>query len=178
MLRACWLSDDLSGLTQKVISVAGYHAGTLEQLRKKLKKLDDGAARVEWLDGVLPPLLAAGRRPDLRVRDAVREIGTSGGLVDIDDLAKRLGTTPRTLQRRFATDVGITPKLLARIVRFQRVFSEWRADPTSLSRRAAECGYYDHAQLVRAPRADRRLRRDTERANFGVTTSTFRGFSQ
>lgn len=94
------------------------------------------------------------------------------------DLAKRLGTTPRTLQRRFATDVGITPKLLARIVRFQRVFSEWRADPTSLSRVAAECGYYDHAQLVRAPRADRRLRRDTERANFGVTTSTFRGFSQ
>jgi AraC-like DNA-binding protein len=45
--------------------------------------------------------------------------------------------------------VGITPKLLARIVRFQRVFSEWRADPKRLSRVAAECGYFDHAHLVR-----------------------------
>jgi transcriptional regulator GlxA family with amidase domain len=83
------------------------------------------------------------------VRAAVREIRASGGLVDVGALAPRLGIVSRTLQRRFATDVGITPKLLARIVRFQRVFSAWREDPSTLSRVAAECGYFDHAHLVR-----------------------------
>jgi len=36
-----------------------------------------------------------------------------------------------------------------RIVRFQRVFAAWRADPRSLARVAVECGYFDQSHLVR-----------------------------
>lgn len=70
-------------------------------------------------------------------------------MVDLGALAGRLKTSPRTLQRLFARDVGVSPKFLARMVRFQRVFSAWREDPTLLSRVAAQCGYFDHAHLVR-----------------------------
>lgn len=69
--------------------------------------------------------------------------------MDVTGLAESLRTSPRTLQRLFARDVGISPKRLARIVRFQRVFAAWREDPDSLARVAAECGYFDHAHLVR-----------------------------
>lgn len=40
-------------------------------------------------------------------------------------------------------------KLPARIRRFQRVFLAWRVDRRTLSRVAAECGYFDHPHLIR-----------------------------
>jgi AraC-like DNA-binding protein len=61
--------------------------------------------------------------------------------------------TPRTLQRHFLRHVGIGPKMLARIVRFQRVFAAWRDDPRSIARTAFACGYADQSHLVRDFRA-------------------------
>ena len=55
----------------------------------------------------------------------------------------------RRLDRLFRAGLGITPKALVRIVRFQRVFAAWRDDPASCSRVALECGYYDQSHLVR-----------------------------
>ncbi len=66
-----------------------------------------------------------------------------------DAIARDAGTTPRTLQRLFATQVGISPKLLARITRFQRVFRSWQQEPNALARVAAACGYFDQSHLVR-----------------------------
>jgi transcriptional regulator GlxA family with amidase domain len=53
------------------------------------------------------------------------------------------------MQRLFLRQVGVSPKLLCRIVRFQRIFAAWRADPSSLARVALECGYFDQSHLVR-----------------------------
>jgi AraC-like DNA-binding protein len=141
---ATWLADDLEALTDTFVAVT-----SLGEAVRSLEHAYDPAARSRILDNVLAPRLAAGRQPDWRVADAVHAIRSSNGLVDIAELAGKLKTTPRSLQRLFARDVGIAPKHLARIVRFQRVFSAWRADPDSLSRVAAECGYFDHAHLVR-----------------------------
>jgi AraC-like DNA-binding protein len=141
---ATWLADNLESLTDTFVAIT-----SLGEAVRALEPLREPAARAKVLDSVLAPRLAAGRQPDWRVADAVHAIRSSAGVVDIEELAGRLKTTPRTLQRLFARDVGIAPKHLARIVRFQRVFSAWRADPASLSRVAAECGYFDHAHLVR-----------------------------
>ena len=105
--------------------------------------------RVASLDEYLLGLLPVGRVPDERVVRAVQAIRASHGAVALDRLTLEVGATPRTLQRLFATDVGVSPKLLVRITRFQRVFATWRDDPTSLARVAAECGYYDQSHLVR-----------------------------
>jgi AraC-like DNA-binding protein len=59
----------------------------------------------------------------------------------------------RTLQRRFLRQVGVSPKRLARIVRFHHVCLAWRRDPASLARVAADCGYCDESHLVRDFRA-------------------------
>lgn len=149
-LEACgatWLCDDLRALTDDFVDVEP----TLPALAKSVARAGAGgaSARARVLDAALPRLVRGGRAPDWRVRDAVSEIRSTHGSVDLGDLASRLGTSPRSLQRLFARDVGITPKRLARIVRFQHVFGAWREDPTRLSRVAAECGYFDHAHLVR-----------------------------
>lgn len=71
------------------------------------------------------------------------------GLVSVDQLASRAGVSSRQLERRFLQEVGLGPKLLARIVRFQQVFRAVdQADP-SWAEVAVECGYYDQAHLIR-----------------------------
>ena len=71
------------------------------------------------------------------------------GLVSVDQLASRAGVSSRQLERRFLQEVGLGPKLLARIVRFQQVFRAVDQSNPAWADVAIECGYYDQAHLIR-----------------------------
>lgn len=160
---ATWLGLELAAIVDREVDVAARCDGVLERLRMDLvaagadtsvgaaqgSAMDSQARRVRALDDALGALVRRDAQPDWRVAAAVRAIRSRRGLTDLAALADEVKTTPRTLQRLFNRDVGIAPKLFARIVRFQQVFGAWRDDPTSLSRVAQECGYFDHAHLVR-----------------------------
>jgi transcriptional regulator GlxA family with amidase domain len=105
---------------------------------------------------------ARGRAADDRVVAAVRGIRMTHGILLLDELAASLGLTMRTLQRRFALDVGISPKQLARMIRFQRVFAVWRDDRPSLARVAAECGYFDASRSSHGTSRPRPLKKAPE----------------
>ena len=70
----------------------------------------------------------------------------------VGDAARRAGLSPRQLRRLFDDHVGLPPKTLQTILRFQR-FRAWLAGSGQpqipLSQAAAECGYFDHAHLCR-----------------------------
>lgn len=71
------------------------------------------------------------------------------GMIPIGVLAVGAGLGTRQLERRFLDEVGMTPKRLARISRFQRVFHAMERKPVGWTRVALECGYYDSSHLVR-----------------------------
>lgn len=71
------------------------------------------------------------------------------GLVSVDQLASHAGVSSRQLERRFLQEVGLGPKLLARIVRFQQVFRAVDQSNPAWAEIAIECGYYDQAHLIR-----------------------------
>ncbi|HZS43915.1 MAG TPA: helix-turn-helix domain-containing protein [Blastocatellia bacterium] len=72
------------------------------------------------------------------------------GQISIDQLSSDLGITSRHLERHFHMTIGIGPKLLARIARFQHVFKLLNCNPNiSWSAIAYECGYYDQAHLIK-----------------------------
>lgn len=143
------LCDDMSRLTDRWTDIEALAIPSLSSLTDVLAAATTDEVRVQQLDRVFLQLIVTKRGADSEVFDAVQAIAASHGMVVLDDLAARLGCSTRHLQRRFATQVGISPKLLARIRRFQRVFSAWRDDPRSLSRVAAECGYFDQPHLIR-----------------------------
>jgi AraC-like DNA-binding protein len=67
----------------------------------------------------------------------------------VSDVALRLGLLPRTLVRRFAKHVGLTPKRFARVRRLQRLLRSVRASgQADWCALAAEHGYADQAHLV------------------------------
>ena len=88
---------------------------------------------------------------DRRVVQAVAAITRSGGTLAIDDLARRLDTTRRHLERLFLRTVGVPPKRLARITRFQRALAALeRAGIGARGALAAHaCGYADQAHFIR-----------------------------
>jgi AraC-like DNA-binding protein len=89
--------------------------------------------------------------PDTRVRFAVDAIMRRRGHVDIDRLARAAGLSRRHLERRFLDVVGLTPKRLARTVRFQHAVGvlERAAPRGACTTTAALCGYADQAHFVR-----------------------------
>src|SRR5580658_741205 len=71
------------------------------------------------------------------------------GNVRIPGLAREAGLSMRQFERCFAQQVGVHPKLFARIVRFEAALdSKARSSGKSWTDVAQEFGYYDQMHLV------------------------------
>jgi AraC-like DNA-binding protein len=87
--------------------------------------------------------------PARLVRAAVHALGALRPR-SVEAIARDLGTTARTLERRITLEVGLSPKLLQRILRFRRAFR--LLDSTSPGRWgpvAAAVGYCDQPHMIR-----------------------------
>ena len=98
----------------------------------------------EFLTGEL-----VSRNHDSRLMLLAARIVDSGGSVSVDQLANDAGISSRQLERRFLREVGLGPKLLGRIIRFQQVFRAVEQCDAAWATVAIECGYYDQAHLIR-----------------------------
>lgn len=86
---------------------------------------------------------------DGSLSDLVTSMMARHGHVSVDELAVEANISNRQLERRFQRDVGLSPKLLCRILRFQQVFRALDQDDANWAVVAADCGYYDQAHLIR-----------------------------
>lgn len=97
----------------------------------------------------------ASSRSELRPRSAqaLRQLQSSGGQVRMSALARTLGVSERTLHRKVLDEAGVPPKLLARVLRFQRAVALLRSGTgKDLASLALACGYSDQAHLSREVR--------------------------
>lgn len=88
------------------------------------------------------------RVPDLRLLWAWDVIAHSHGQLSIEELATQTGWSRRHLADRFATHFGVTPKVAARLRRFERASSLLQGGAPA-ARVAAACGYYDQSHMHR-----------------------------
>lgn len=83
----------------------------------------------------------------MAVRDRIQE---TGGRIKIKDLEDYTGYTSRYIDRIFQQYIGMSPKMFARIVRFQNAINHLDHDnQISFSELAADHGYYDQPQFIR-----------------------------
>jgi AraC-like DNA-binding protein len=86
---------------------------------------------------------------DRRLAAAV-DMAMGDGCVRPDTIARSLGMSRRQLSRLFQERIGIPPKSLGRLGRFQRVLRELDGNPrSSLAGVAARAGYFDQAHMSR-----------------------------
>lgn len=112
------------------------------------------ARRVARLAELLLARLEPRREPSPQVREAVRLIRASRGRVTVGWLAGQLNLSISQLERSFARQVGVGPKLLARQTRVCALAAEAAGlERPGWALLAAKYGYADQAHLAREFRA-------------------------
>ena len=106
----------------------------------------DPAPRAGLVSEALRDSLESGQTTIAESADAIVR---AWGMIPVGVLASGAGIGMRQLERRFLEEVGMTPKRLARISRFQRVFHAMERQPSGWTQVAMDCGYYDSSHLVR-----------------------------
>ena len=126
----------------------GSWAGALGEALADADSPDRAAA---LLERAVAARLADGPDLDPLVAEAVQRLGPAEAS-DLRSLASALYVSERQLRRRCEAAVGMTPKALHRILRFQRFIAlAWTLErpSTQLARLAADAGYSDQAHLTR-----------------------------
>ena len=82
---------------------------------------------------------------------AWQQVAGATDAVAVGSLAEQIGWSRQHLTRRFTSEFGLSPKLAARIARFERAKQMLANTPTfvSIAQIAAACGYYDQPHLNR-----------------------------
>ena len=84
------------------------------------------------------------------VHKAISIVERTGGQIRIAELARCCQLSTRGIARLLRIWVGLSPKTLARVTRFQKFLEQLDSEPRqSSAARAADLGYFDQAHLTK-----------------------------
>jgi AraC-like DNA-binding protein len=81
------------------------------------------------------------------VNAAITALENSRGITSVSEIARSCAVTERHLERLFRERVGLSPKTIARLMRFQRALAAFD-DETKWAEIAVDAGYYDQSHLL------------------------------
>jgi len=120
------------------------------ELGERLREARRWSERFDLVDSFLTRRLADSRPTHPGIEWSWHHLYNTHGRAPIGEIAEALGWSHRRLIARFREQIGLTPKLLARVIRFDRAVTAIRASGVrGLAEIAFECGYSDQAHLNR-----------------------------
>jgi AraC-like DNA-binding protein len=119
-----------------------------DELWERLQLAPTWPERFAACDDVLGRLLT-GDSVEPALARSWQLLAASAGTRPVSEIAGRIGWTRQHFARRFAGEFGLSPKLAARVVRFDKARRLLRAPFLSIAQVAHACGYYDQAHLTR-----------------------------
>jgi len=139
----------MSELTDSMVVLDDVLGAEGMALREQLGNAPDWASRFDLAETFVTTRLASAAETPLEIAWAYDRIIASGGRARISAIAEKLGWSRKHLAGSFSNAIGIGPKTLSRIVRFNRALGLSRQDQSDWADIAADCGYADQAHLVR-----------------------------
>lgn len=110
----------------------------------------DWEQRFDIVEAFLADRILKLARQPLPTDRAFERLVRTGGVERIGTLAAKLGWSRKHLAAKFHDEIGLTPKTVARMARFNRaLFQARRQGGGRWAELANECGYADQAHLVR-----------------------------
>lgn len=140
---------DVRGDSFELADVIGRRA---TRLRERLRCTQSWKERFAICDQMLSRWATTPRGVDVVALRALELMTARHGNLAIDQLADDVGFSRQHLTRRIREELGLSPKRLAQVIRFDRARRMIAPDQTTLglARIAADCGYADHAHMSRA----------------------------
>ena len=139
--------DELTNRAIALDDVFGTGAGALTMALHDAPTWDE---RFDLLDRAIARRMQAAHPVSREMFWTWNRIVGAGGQVSIGSLSAELGWSRRRFAERFREDVGLAPKVFARVLRFHRAVETLKAQESRrLSDVALDCGYYDQAHFDR-----------------------------
>jgi AraC-like DNA-binding protein len=141
---------DVTGQTPAASAVFGAAAGRLESA---LRAASDVEARALVLDAFFRARIRE-HGPAASFEAALRVLVESDGGASVASVAAAAGVSVRQVERLFTRHLGIPPKAVGRVLRFQRALRSLMREPNgTLAEVALDAGYFDQAHFIRDFRA-------------------------
>lgn len=80
---------------------------------------------------------------------AWQQLQVTNGKIAIRTLTETLGWSRKQLVARFREQIGLPPKIVARLLRFQHVIAALKQGPITWAELATRGGYYDQSHLIK-----------------------------
>lgn len=139
----------MSELTDRMVELDDVLGMQGTELREQLANVPDWDKRFTIAEAFIAARLDKAAEPPAEIAWALGRATASGGRIPIASLAEKVGWSRKHLASRFSDAVGVSPKTLSRIVRFNRALGLSRQGKSDWAGIAADCGYADQAHLVR-----------------------------
>lgn len=123
------------------------------QVSERIQAAATWSARFAVLDQLLGDALHVERTVPDEVARAWSLLLLSNGTVPICDVARDVGWSQRHLSNQFTREIGLRPKMAARVIRFHRARRVLQRNVgggrPNIAGVAAQCGYFDQGHLIR-----------------------------
>ncbi|MGE0151389.1 MAG: helix-turn-helix domain-containing protein [Reyranellaceae bacterium] len=137
-------------LARSVVPLDDVLGADADRLADRLFQAAGWSERFDIVEQLIAARLGAAPAEDDGIAWAWRRIERDGGRTSIAALARQLECSRKHLLARFRDQIGLPPKTVAGIVRFNRALRLIGAAPApDLARAAAAAGYYDQPHFNR-----------------------------
>lgn len=140
-------------LTRIDVPAAEVLGRGVEVLRERLRETRSWAERFALVDDALTARIVDQSRPAAEIGRAWDLLAASEGRASVEAISREVGWSSRYLRLRFGVETGLSPRSLARVMRFDRarrlLHSRATGGDVCLADLAADCGYADQSHLTR-----------------------------
>ena len=144
-----FLGDLASELTDAHVDLADLWGPSGLELRERLCNVGTPWQRFQIMEEVLTDRLRRSRKGHVAIAIALDGFGPNGTDASVRDVAREVGLCQRRFRKVFAAQVGLTPKVFCRILRFQRVRTlADQIEKPDWAQIASICGYFDQSHLI------------------------------
>lgn len=145
-----FIQSPVADFTDSLISLRNAFGPSGEHLQAQVMTTRDVPAKITLVENFLRKRLPEYDENVTLVQQIVGQISEDRSLMRVEDLAQRLGYSPRSLQRLFHQYVGASPKWTIRRYRLQDAAEMLdQGTPGDWARLAAELGYFDQAHFIK-----------------------------
>jgi len=143
------LGRPMTELSNRVVAFEDLLGSAGAELIRRLRAAPDWESRFVLIDRFLLRRLAGGQAVG-EIAFALGRLEASHGRIRIGALAGAMGVSRKRLIARFQAEVGLPPKTVARLYRFNRMIDLMgQGREAGLAELAAAAGYYDQAHFNR-----------------------------
>ena len=145
-----FLGLPISEVTDFVLDLDHLWGAFATEVRNRLLAQPSITAQFSMLEKILFERLNQQKMDVAAVDFAIQSIYAAGGNLPLRALSDHIGISQKHLNHQFKKMVGVSPKQLSRIVKFQQVLNQINPTvPIDWSQIAYDCQYYDQSHFNR-----------------------------